>query len=120
MLGRLMRKGQREASIEATCREHATARGYMFVKVTSVIGFPDRMLVLPRGHVAFVELKQVGEKLTRIQKHRAGELNDLGHRVYVVDSVGAFDNLMDDLEAQWGLRRAERVDREPHWSDLNV
>ena len=114
MLGRLMRKGQREASIEATCREHATARGYMFVKVTSVVGFPDRMLVLPQGRAVFVELKQPGESLTRIQRHRAGELLDLSHRVYRVDSVGAFDNLMDELEHEWKLRAG----REIRWRDV--
>lgn len=112
MFRRLMKGPALESGIERTCGEHARARGYKFVKVTSVVGFPDRMLILPQGRVVFVELKRPDEEPTRIQYHRHGELLALSHRVFVIDSVGAFDNLMDALEAEWHLRPLKET---KHW-----
>ena len=101
-----------ERSIEATCRQHAVARGYMLMKVTSVIGIPDRLLVMSGAVSVFVEFKRPGERPSAIQRYRAGQLSQLGHRAFVVDSVGAFDNLMDDLESEYRLSRSWEYTRQ--------
>lgn len=50
-------------------------------------GMPDRLVLLPDGHMAFVELKAPGERPRKIQLRRHAKLRALGYRVYVVDGV---------------------------------
>ena len=49
-------------------------------------GWPDRLVLMPGGKIAFVEMKVPGEKPRPLQRLRHGQLRDLGFRVYVVDS----------------------------------
>ena len=49
-------------------------------------GVPDRICVLPRGHIFFVELKAPGKKTRPLQDMQIRNLEQLGHSVYVVDS----------------------------------
>lgn len=50
-------------------------------------GMPDRLVLLPDGHMAFVELKAPGERPRKIQLRRHAKLRTLGYRVYVVDGA---------------------------------
>lgn len=50
-------------------------------------GMPDRLVLLPDGHMAFVELKAPGERPRKIQLRRHAKLRALGYKVYVVDGV---------------------------------
>ena len=50
-------------------------------------GVPDRLVILPGGRVAFVELKKPGEPLGPLQRKWAKMLSELGHDVYKIDSV---------------------------------
>lgn len=50
-------------------------------------GMPDRLVLLPDGHMAFVELKAPGERPRKIQLRRHAKLRALGYRVYVVDGA---------------------------------
>lgn len=50
-------------------------------------GMPDRLVLLPDGHMAFVELKAPGERPRKIQLRRHAKLRALGYKVYVVDGA---------------------------------
>jgi hypothetical protein len=91
MLGRL------ESSIERTCRLRAEDRACLLLKLTGVVGIPDRMLLAPHGRAAFIEFKRPRLALGAIQEYRVKVLTELGHVVLRVDSVARFDNLLDDI-----------------------
>lgn len=62
-------------------------------------GMPDRMVLLPGGRVAWVELKTDGGRLSEIQKYRHAWLRGLGHDVYVVWSKEQAAALVDMIKA---------------------
>ena len=45
-------------------------------------GVPDRMILLPGGHVIFVELKQPGKQERKRQEYVQGKLRALGFTVF--------------------------------------
>lgn len=49
-------------------------------------GYPDRIVLLPGGHVVWVELKSTGMAPTRMQLYRHAELRRQGHSVDVVST----------------------------------
>lgn len=60
----------------------------------SMTGYPDRLVLLPQGRVAWVELKSKGKRPTRFQELRHEELKRMGFDVYVADSSAAVDALI--------------------------
>jgi hypothetical protein len=54
-------------------------------------GFPDRIVLLPKGLIVFVELKAPGEKPRLIQTKVHHKLKALGFRVEVIDTVEGVD-----------------------------
>lgn len=48
-------------------------------------GMPDRMVLLPGGRIAFVEVKAPGKALRALQGKRKRQLEALGFLVYVLD-----------------------------------
>lgn len=50
-------------------------------------GMPDRIVLLPKGRMAFVEVKAPGERPRPLQMARHRLLQRLGFRFYVLDSV---------------------------------
>lgn len=63
-----------------------------------VSGVPDRIVLLPRGRVIFVELKAPGEKPEPLQVYRAEQLRKLGFEVKVIDSIEDIMQLIDLLK----------------------
>lgn len=61
-----------------------------------MVGFPDRIVMLPGGWTAWVELKSKGKKLTYLQSLRYGVLKGIGQRVYVADSRDKVDEIIND------------------------
>ena len=61
-----------------------------------VIGYPDRLCLLPGGYTAWVELKSKEGKLSPIQKIRITRLLKLGQRVYIGNSRQAIDQVVQD------------------------
>lgn len=57
-------------------------------------GLPDRMIMLPKGHIFYCELKSTGKKPTTIQKIIHEEFRSLGFNVYVVDSTEQVKNML--------------------------
>ena len=62
-------------------------------------GMPDRIVLLPGGHMAFVEVKAMGCKPRPLQLARHGMLRRLGFRVYVVDSLEQIGGILDEIQS---------------------
>lgn len=60
-----------------------------------VTGLPDRLILLPGGVVAFVEVKTTGKKASAIQLVRHKQLMALGFRVEVLDSKEGINNFIN-------------------------
>ena len=50
-------------------------------------GMPDRLVLLPDGLIAFVELKAPGKQMRPLQRKRRQQLENLGFPVFCVDRV---------------------------------
>ncbi|MGN1383589.1 MAG: VRR-NUC domain-containing protein [Eubacterium sp.] len=61
-------------------------------------GMPDRLILLPDGHMAFAELKAPGKKPRSLQVSRHRLLRKLGYRVYVIDDVDKIGGMLDELQ----------------------
>ena len=62
-------------------------------------GMPDRLVLIPDGHIAFVELKAPGKKPRPLQLARHRLLRSLGFRVYIIDSVEQIGGMLDEVRA---------------------
>ena len=60
----------------------------------SMTGIPDRIILLPKGKIGFVETKRPGGEPRPIQKKRIRQFKDLGFKVYVLDSKENIDEIM--------------------------
>lgn len=61
-------------------------------------GVPDRIVLLPGGFISFVELKAPGKEPRPLQVRRKKKLEDLGFRVYIVDSKEKADMVLKMME----------------------
>ena len=61
-------------------------------------GVPDRIVLLPGGRIAFVELKAPGKNLRPLQLKRKRQLERLGFSVYVVDEIGKIGGVLDEIQ----------------------
>lgn len=62
-------------------------------------GWPDRLLVLPRNYVVWVEFKSTGKKPTEIQQYRHKTLEDLGHEVFIIASREEAEQAVTTIKA---------------------
>ena len=62
-------------------------------------GVPDRIVLLPRGRIAFVELKAKGRKMRPLQVRRKRQLESLGFSVYCIDSPDQIGGILDEIQA---------------------
>lgn len=63
----------------------------------SLAGLPDRLVLLPGGKIAFVELKAPGKKPKKLQAIIHERLRALGFKVYVVDSKEMVREVLDEI-----------------------
>jgi len=57
-------------------------------------GMPDRLVLLPMGRIAFIELKAPGKMMRPLQVRRKRQLEALGFLVYCIDSVEQIDEVL--------------------------
>ena len=89
----------REKTIEQKLREAVKKRGGIAPKFVSpsFYGMPDRIILLPQGRMAFVEVKAPGEKPRPLQLAKHEALKRLGFRVYVLDSEEQIGEILDEI-----------------------
>lgn len=60
-------------------------------------GMPDRIVLLPEGRVAFVEVKSPGMKPRPLQVARHEMLRRLGFKVYVLDDEEQITKIIKEM-----------------------
>ena len=60
-------------------------------------GVPDRIILMPKGQIAFVEVKAPGEKPRPLQLSRHRLLRRLGFQVYVLDALEDIDKIIKEV-----------------------
>lgn len=86
----------REKKIEAKLAEEVRQHGGLAPKFTSpgFDGMPDRIVLMPGGHMAFVEVKAPGKKPRPLQAARHRLLRNLGFAVYVLDDASQIGGMI--------------------------
>ena len=89
-----------ERTIEKELVTRTKSMGGIAPKFTSpgFAGMPDRLVLLPGGKMAFVELKAPGKKPRPLQLARHKLLKGLGFKVYVVDGSEQIASVLKDIE----------------------
>ena len=89
-----------ERDIEGKLVREVQERGGLCLKLDSSTkkGVQDRMLLLPRGRVFFVELKKPGGRVSVVQKVRQTQLKRLGFDTRVVRNTAEVDNLIAEID----------------------
>lgn len=99
-----------EKELEQLFRKRLIELGCLPLKFVSpgMAGVPDRIVLIPGGHVVFVELKRPGEVLRPLQRYTAEKFSHLGFPVFVVDSESSLALFIQCLEQYYGKWRYER------------
>lgn len=69
------------------------------LKQTSMIGIPDRLVLLPNGKIGFVEVKAPGKKPRAIQVKRMKQLSALGFQCFVLDDVPQIGGILNAIQS---------------------
>lgn len=90
----------REKDIEQKLLTAVKAYGGVCWKFTSLgtAGVPDRIVLMPHGKIAFVEVKAPGEKPRPIQRLRIRTLRRLGFKAFVLDSPDQIGGIIDAVQ----------------------
>lgn len=88
-----------ERIIEQAIVKAAKARSGLALKFTSpgFAGMPDRLVLLPNGHIGFVEVKAPGKKPRPLQLIRHRQLRDLGFLVFVLGDQELIEEILTKI-----------------------
>lgn len=91
----------RETEVERKLVDAVKNRGGICWKFVSpgTAGVPDRIILMPFGRIAFVEVKAPGEVPRPLQRSRHRLLRRLGFRVYVMDGKEQIGGMLDEIQA---------------------
>ena len=90
----------REKTIESKLVKAVKEKGGIAPKFVSpgLDGVPDRLVLLPGGKIAFIELKATGKKLRPLQVRRKKQLEKLGFSVYCIDRADQIGGILDAIQ----------------------
>ena len=90
-----------EKKIEKKVCEYAKEHGFLTPKFTVVSerGWPDRLFIDPDGWCVFIEFKQEGKELSKLQQYRCLQLTERSVSVLVVDSIEQGKEYVDAMVA---------------------
>lgn len=90
-----------EKTIEARLVKAVKLMGGLALKFVSpgMDGVPDRIVLLPGGRMAFVELKADGKKMRPLQVRRKTQLESLGFKVYCIDSTEMIGGVLGEISS---------------------
>lgn len=88
-----------EKYLEQIFTKEVKKRGGIALKLISpgMAGVPDRLVLIPGGRIAFIELKGLGGKLRPLQLKRKAQLEELGFRVCCVDNKELIGEVLDGI-----------------------
>ncbi|MBQ8622210.1 MAG: VRR-NUC domain-containing protein [Oscillospiraceae bacterium] len=91
----------REKTTEAKLVKAVKSMGGLAPKFVSpgLDGVPDRLVLLPEGKIAFIEVKAVGETLRPLQVRRKRQLESLGFSVYCIDSPEQIGGILSEIQS---------------------
>lgn len=91
----------REKAIEKKLVQAVKSMGGLAPKFTSpgLDGVPDRLVLLPGGKLAFIELKAPGKALRPLQVRRKSQLESLGFSVYCIAGAEQIGGILDEIQA---------------------
>ena len=91
----------REKTIEAKLVKNVHSMGGLALKFSSpgFDGAPDRLVLLPSGKIAFIELKAPGKMLRLLQVRRKRQLETLGFSVYCIDGVEQIGGILSEIQS---------------------
>ena len=89
-----------EKSVEQALEKAVRERGGLALKFVSpgLSGVPDRIVLMPGGRCAFVELKAPGKHMRPLQLKRKHQLEALGFRVYCIDRPNQIGGVLDEIQ----------------------
>lgn len=90
----------REKYIEQRLVSEVKKHGGLCLKLasTGLDGIPDRMVLMSKGKIAFVELKAPKQKPRKLQLVRIKKLKKMGFSVYVLDNIEDIGGVIDDIQ----------------------
>ena len=62
-------------------------------------GVPDRLVLLPNGKLAFIELKAPGKELRPLQLRRKRQFEALGFPVYCIDNQNQIGGILSEIQS---------------------
>lgn len=85
-----------EKAIEKELNKRVKAVGGLSIKMLAghIAGLPDRLILLPKGILFFVEIKTTGCKPSLIQRAIHKRLIKLGFKVHVIDSFKKLNSII--------------------------
>ena len=91
----------REKAIEAKLVQAVKSMGGLAPKFTSpgLDGVPDRLVLLPGGKMAFIELKAPDKALRPLQVRRKSQLESLGFSVYCIDRPEEIGGILSEIQS---------------------
>lgn len=94
-------KRMREQQIESKLKKEVEGMGGLCLKFTSpgTAGVPDRIVLMPGGRVAFVEVKAPGYNMRPLQIKRKSQLEELGFLVYTIDKINQIGGVIDEIQS---------------------
>lgn len=89
-----------EKTIEHKLKSAVKNMGGIAFKFTApgINGVPDRLVLLPHGKLAFIELKAPGKEMRPLQGYRKKQLEQLGFSVYCIDSAEQIGGVLDAIQ----------------------
>jgi len=89
-----------EKKMECKLKSAVKNMGGIAFKFTApgINGVPDRLVLLPHGKIAFIELKAPGRKMRPLQVRRKRQLERLGFLVYCIDSAEQIGGVLDAIQ----------------------
>ena len=91
----------REKDVEKKLVQAVKARSGICPKWVSpgFDGMPDRIVLLPKGKIGFVEVKAPGKKPRPLQEARHGMLQRLGFLVFVLEEPEKIGGILDAIRS---------------------
>lgn len=91
----------REKAIEKCLTEAVKKVDGLSLKLVSpsMVGIPDRLVLLPNGKLGFVEVKAPQKKPRAIQVKRIKQLEQLGFHCFVLDEVVKIGGIIHAIQS---------------------